>query len=30
MKHCYVVKGDGKGGGLALYWGEGMKVELLS
>lgn len=30
MKHCYAVKGDGKGGGLALYWGEGMKVELLS
>ena len=29
-KECYHVKGDGKGGGLALYWTEDVTVNLLS
>jgi hypothetical protein len=30
MSGCYTVKGDGKGGGLVLYWQEGITVDLLS
>jgi hypothetical protein len=30
MKQCLHVKGDGKGGGLALYWTEDVTVDLLS
>jgi hypothetical protein len=30
MKHCYQVSGDGKGGGIALYWTEDVTVDLLS
>ncbi|PNT62969.1 hypothetical protein BRADI_4g10074v3, partial [Brachypodium distachyon] len=25
MKNCFTVKGEGKGGGLVLFWEEGMK-----
>jgi hypothetical protein len=30
MKDCFQVKGDGKGGGLALYWTDDITVDLLS
>jgi hypothetical protein len=30
MKECFQVKGDRKGGGLALYWTEELTVDLLS
>jgi hypothetical protein len=30
MDGCYQVSGDGKGGGIALYWMEGITVDLLS
>jgi hypothetical protein len=30
MKGCYQVDGDGKGGGIALFWQEGIDVKLLS
>jgi hypothetical protein len=30
MEGCYQVKGAGKGGGLALYWQDGITVDLLS
>jgi exonuclease III len=30
MKHCYQVSGDGKGGGIALYWTEDVTVDFLS
>jgi hypothetical protein len=30
MEGCYHVKGDGKGGGLAIYWQEGIIIDLLS
>jgi hypothetical protein len=30
MKWCYQVKGEGTGGGLALYWTEDITVDLLS
>jgi hypothetical protein len=30
MKECFHVQGDGKGGGLALYWTEEVIVDLLS
>jgi hypothetical protein len=30
MTGCFVVNGDGKGGGLALYWQEGVTVDLIS
>ncbi|XP_071681466.1 uncharacterized protein [Lolium perenne] len=30
MKHCYQVSGDGKGGGIALYWTEDVIADLLS
>jgi hypothetical protein len=30
MKECFVVNGEGKGGGLALYWIEDINVDLLS
>jgi hypothetical protein len=30
MQQCFQVKGDGKGGGLALYWTEDITVDLLS
>jgi hypothetical protein len=30
MSGCFHVKGVGKGGGLALYWQEGITVDLLS
>jgi hypothetical protein len=30
MDGCYTVQGDGKGGGLAIYWQEGITIDLLS
>jgi hypothetical protein len=30
MAGCFVMNGDGKGGGLALYWQDGVTVDLLS
>jgi hypothetical protein len=30
MKHCFHVKGDGSGGGIALYYQEEVSVDLLS
>jgi hypothetical protein len=30
MKECFQIKGEGKGGGLALYWTEDITVDLLS
>jgi hypothetical protein len=30
MKYCFHVKGDGSGGGLALYYNEDISVDLLS
>jgi hypothetical protein len=30
MKKCFQVKGDGKGGGLALFYDDDISVELLS
>jgi hypothetical protein len=30
MQGCYSVKGDGKGGGISLYWEEGITLEILS
>jgi hypothetical protein len=30
MKGCFQVKGNGKGGGIALYWTEDVNVQLLS
>lgn len=30
MRNCYVVDGEGKGGGLALYWDESVEIEILS
>jgi hypothetical protein len=30
MDECYQVLGDGKGGGIALYWMQGITVDLLS
>jgi hypothetical protein len=30
MKYCFQVQGDGKGGGIALYWTEDVTVDLLS
>jgi hypothetical protein len=30
MTGCFQVSGDGKGGGIALYWQEGITVDLLS
>jgi hypothetical protein len=30
MKGCFQAKGEGKGGGIALYWLEEVTIELLS
>jgi hypothetical protein len=30
MQHCYHAKGEGSGGGIALYWVDGIDIELLS
>jgi hypothetical protein len=30
IKECFAVKGEGKGGGLALFWTEEVTVDLLS
>jgi hypothetical protein len=30
MKYCFCVKGEGKGGAIALFWEEGVDVSLLS
>jgi hypothetical protein len=30
MKECFHVKGDGKGGGIVLYWSDEINVELQS
>jgi hypothetical protein len=30
MNHCFVVDGHGKGGGLALYWDNSIKLSIVS
>lgn len=30
LKNCYVVNGEGKGGGLALNWDESVSLDILS
>jgi hypothetical protein len=30
FKHCFVVDGVSKGGGLGLFWDESIKVDILS
>jgi hypothetical protein len=30
MNNCFVVDGQGKGGGLALYWDDSSKLNILS
>jgi hypothetical protein len=30
LNNCFVVDGDGKGGGLALYWDDSIKLSILS
>jgi hypothetical protein len=29
MNNCFTVDGIGKGGGLALYWVDSIKIEIL-
>jgi hypothetical protein len=30
LNNCFIVDGQGKGGGLALYWNDLIKVDILS
>lgn len=30
LQNCLTIKGEGKGGGLALFWDEGLTVDLQS
>jgi hypothetical protein len=30
LNNCFVMDGQGKGGGLALYWNDLIKVDILS
>jgi hypothetical protein len=30
LNNCFVVDGHGKGGGLALYWDDATKIDILS
>jgi hypothetical protein len=30
LNNCFIVDGEGKGGGLALYWHDELKIDILS